>query len=86
MNRRIRVDTGFRRIRTQLLFAISLLGALNSAGLAAAELLTSYEPSETGLTVTSPDAGMAITWPVEWGGVLPATAMQRYLFVYGGAK
>lgn len=37
------------------------------AGQASADLLASYEALETNLTVTSPDPGMTLTWPVPGG-------------------
>jgi hypothetical protein len=60
------------------LLAAGLLGLASPAVLAvppSETLLAGYENSETNLTVTSPDSGMTITWPVGGGtgGVPPAT-------------
>ena len=43
-------------------------------------LLASYEPSETNLTVTTPDAGLTVTWPVEGGvGGTPTATEDNYV-------
>ncbi len=54
---------------------VFLLTASSIATEASADLLASYEPCEVNLTVTSPDGGMTITWPVQGGvgDVPPAT-------------
>jgi hypothetical protein len=67
---KMRVKTMFKIVSAIfcILFLLTLSASANT-------LLSSYEPSETNLTVTSPDASMTITWPLlgGTGGVPPAT-------------
>ena len=55
-----------------LFIFIGCISLLLSAEPARSGLLASYEPSETGLTLSSPDSGMTVSWPVQGGvGEIP---------------
>lgn len=65
-----------KRYRSKSFAAAACLSCGSCGSQAVAERLASYEPSEIGkVVVTSPDAGVTLTWPVPGGvgGVPPAT-------------
>ncbi len=65
--------TGFQRFLRGLRFLTGSILLLLVAGPAGSDLLASYEPSETDLTLSSPDPGMSVVWPTLGGvGGVPA--------------
>jgi hypothetical protein len=60
---------GFHRScgSSPLFILIGCIALLLFAGPARSDLLASYEPSESNLTLSSRDSGMTVSWPVQAG-------------------
>jgi hypothetical protein len=68
MTPQTRTVNALQRIRQGLPLLTGLVLVLLSSGPARSDLLASYEPSETtALTLSSPDPGMTVSWPVQGG-------------------